>query len=207
MEPFRAFAGVAAPLLIDDIDTDQVAPVSERSRRLDPDYAALFFARKRLRADGSEDPAFVLNRAPFRAARILVTGARFGCGSARESAVWALTAFGIRAIVARSFAEMYRENCLRNGVLPVVLDADDGAAFEAEVTAVAGAADFTVDLRASHIAAPSGRRYVFALDAADRLALLEGTDLVALTLRRADAIAAWETRTRRELPWLQDAGG
>jgi 3-isopropylmalate/(R)-2-methylmalate dehydratase small subunit len=207
MEPFRAFAGVAAPLLVDDVDTDQIAPVSDGSRRLEPDYAALFFARKRLRADGSEDPGFVLNRAPFRAARILVTGRRFGCGSARESAVWALTAFGIRAIVARSFAEMYRENCLRNGVLPVVLDADDGAAFEAEVTAVDGTADFAVDLRASHIVAPSGRRYAFALDVADRLALLEGTDLVALTLRRADAIAAWEARTWRELPWLQDAGG
>jgi len=206
MEPFRAFSGVAAPLLVDDIDTDAIAPVSDRSRRLDPDYASLFFARKRLRADGSEDPAFVLNQAPFRNARILVTGARFGCGSARESAVWALAAFGIRAIVARSFAEMYRENCLRNGVLPIVLDAHERAAFEAEVTAVGGAADFGVDLRDAHISAPGGRRYAFVIDPAHRSALLEATDLVELTLRRAGAIAAWEARTRRQQPWLQDAG-
>jgi len=206
MEPFRGFTGVAAPLLIDNIDTDAIAPVSGRSRRLDPDYAALFFARKRWGADGSEDPAFVLNRAPFRAARILVTGTRFGCGSARESAIWALAAFGIRAIVARSFAEMYRENCLRNGVLPIVFDGVDRAEFEADVVDVDGGAEYGVDLRDPHVAAPSGRRYAFAIDAADRLALLEGTDMVELTLRRSTAIEAWEARTRLRQPWLQDVG-
>lgn len=206
MEPFRAFTGVAVPLLIDDIDTDAIAPVSDRSRMLEPDYAALFFAGKRRLPDGSEDPAFVLNHEPYRKASILVTGARFGCGSARESAVWALTAFGIRAIVARSFAEMYRENALRNGVLPIVLDAVDRAAFEADVVAAGGRGGFTVDLRDSHVAAPNGRRYPFTIAAADRLALLEGTDLIALTLRRAAAIDAWEARMRREAPWLQDAG-
>jgi 3-isopropylmalate/(R)-2-methylmalate dehydratase small subunit len=206
VDPFRAFSGVAAPLLIDDIDTDAIAPVSEHSRMLEPDYASLFFARKRRLADGGEDPAFVLNQAPYRAASILVTGARFGCGSARESAVWALTAFGIRAIVARSFAEMYRENALRNGVLPIVLPAADRAAFEADVLAAAGRSAFTVDLRDPHVAAPNGRRYAFTIDAADRLALLEGTDLIALTLRRSADIDAWEARTRRDQPWLQDAG-
>jgi 3-isopropylmalate/(R)-2-methylmalate dehydratase small subunit len=206
MDPFRTFSGIAAPLLVDNIDTDQIAPVSDRSRRLDPDYASLFFAGKRRRADGSEDPAFVLNRAAFRGARILVTGARFGCGSARESAIWALKAFGIRAIVARSFAEMYRETCLRNGVLPIVLDASDCAAFEADVTGVDGAAAYTVDLRDPHIGAPNGRRYAYAIDGADRLALLEGTDLVELTLRRSAAIEAWEARTRQRQPWLQDVG-
>jgi 3-isopropylmalate/(R)-2-methylmalate dehydratase small subunit len=206
MEPFRTVTGVAVPLLIDNIDTDQIAPASDRSRQLDPDYAELFFALKRRRADGSEDPGFVLNRAPFRHAQILVTGARFGCGSAREIAVWALAGFGIRTIVARSFAEQYRENCLRNGILPIVLDAADRSAFEAEVVENDGQAAFTVDLRDSHIAAPSGRRYVFSIDPADRLALLEGTDLVGLTLRQADAIEAWETRTRTRQPWLQDAG-
>jgi 3-isopropylmalate/(R)-2-methylmalate dehydratase small subunit len=206
VEPFRTFSGVAAPLLIDDVDTDAIAPVSERSRMLEPDYASLFFARKRRLADGGEDPPFVLNQGPYRTASILVTGARFGCGSARESAVWALTAFGIRAIVARSFAEMYRENALRNGVLPIVLPAGDRAAFEADVLAAAGRATFTVGLRDPHVAAPNGRRYAFTIDAADRLALLEGTDLVALTLRQNAAIDAWEARTRREQPWLQDAG-
>jgi 3-isopropylmalate/(R)-2-methylmalate dehydratase small subunit len=205
-EPFRTFTGVAAPLLLDNIDTDQIAPVSAGSRQLEPDYAALFFARKRRHADGSEDPAFVLNRAPFRTARILVTGERFGCGSARESAIWALAAFGIRAIVARSFAEMYRDNCVRNGVLPIVLAEGDRAAFEADVVNAGGATEYTVDLRDPHIAAANGRRFAFTIDAADRLALLEGTDLVDLSLRQSAAIDAWEVRTRQRQPWLQDAG-
>ena len=135
-----------------------------------------------------------------------MTGARFGCGSAREIAVWALAGFGIRCIVARSFAEQYHENCLRNGILPIVLDGTDRNAFEADVVAVDGMADFTVELRDPHIVAPDGRRYPFSIDAADRLALLEGTDLVGLTLRRAPEIAAWETRTRGHKPWLQDVG-
>jgi 3-isopropylmalate/(R)-2-methylmalate dehydratase small subunit len=206
VEPFRAFAGIAAPLLADDIDTDQIAPASVHSRRLDPDYGALFFARKRVRADGSEDPAFVLNRGAYRNASILVTGTRFGCGSARESAIWALMGFGIRAIVARSFAEMYRENCLRNGVLTIVLDESEQAAFEAHVVAVDGAAEFRVELGDPHIAAPDGRRYDFAIDPAERIVLLEGTDLVDLTLRQSPAIDAWEAGMLQSRPWLQDVG-
>jgi 3-isopropylmalate dehydratase small subunit len=203
VEPFRAFSGIAVPLLVDDVDTDQIAPASVHSRRLDPDYGALFFARKRVRGDGSEDPAFVLNRGAFRNASILVTGTRFGCGSARESAIWALMGFGIRAIVARSFAEMYRENCLRNGVLTIVLAESDRAAFEAQVVAVDGALPFMVELRDPHIAAPDGRRYDFAIDPAERIVLLEGTDLVDLTLRQSPAIDAWEARTQQSRPWLQ----
>jgi 3-isopropylmalate/(R)-2-methylmalate dehydratase small subunit len=206
VEPFRAFSGIAAPLLVDDIDTDQIAPASVHSRRLDPDYGALFFARKRVRADGGEDPAFVLNRGAYRNASILVTGTRFGCGSARESAIWALMGFGIRAIVARSFAEMYRENCLRNGVLTIVLGEAERAAFEAQVVAVDGTAPFTVELRDPHIAAPDGRRYDFAIDPAEQIVLLEGTDVVDLTLRASPAIDAWEQRMRQSRPWLQDVG-
>jgi 3-isopropylmalate/(R)-2-methylmalate dehydratase small subunit len=206
VQPFRAFSGVAAPLFVDDIDTDQIAPASVHSRRLDPDYGGLFFARKRIRADGSEDPEFVLNRGAYRNASILVTGTRFGCGSARESAIWALMGFGIRAIVARSFAEMYRENCLRNGVLTIVLDEAERAAFEAQVVAVAGAAPFTVELADPHIAAPDGRRYGFAIDPAEQIVLLEGTDLVDLTLRQSPAIDAWEAEMQHTRPWLQDVG-
>jgi 3-isopropylmalate/(R)-2-methylmalate dehydratase small subunit len=206
MEPFRTMKAVAAPLLLDNVDTDAIAPASADSRRLDPDYARLFFARKRWRADGSEDPAFVLNRGPFRTAGILVTGERFGCGSARETAVWALQSFGIRCIVARSFAEMYRENCLRNGILPVVLATAEQTAFEDDVVATDGRDAYTIDLHAQEIVAPGGRRFAFAIDPADRLVLLEGADLIALTLRNAESIDAWEAGMRVSQPWLQDAG-
>lgn len=207
MEPFRTLTAIAAPLLLDNVDTDAIAPASGDSRRLHPDYAAMFFARKRRRADGSEDPDFILNRGPFRSAQILVTGSRFGCGSARESAVWSLTAFGIRCIIARSFAEMYRDNCLRNGVLPVVLGEAERAAFEAGVVATDGAVPYTVDLQAQAVVAPDGRRFVFTLDPIDRLALLEGTDPIALTLRSEPEIVAWEARMLAQQPWLQHPGG
>src|SRR5207237_5681194 len=121
-----------------------IAPVqSMRSRK--PDYKALLFMRARRRDDGSENPDFVLNQPQFRNPGILVTGHNFGAGSSREAAVWGMLANNIRVIVARSFADIYRENCLQNGLLPIVLDPRDAAAFVDRVIAVNGAAPFTVD--------------------------------------------------------------
>ena len=118
MQPFSKHTGVAVPLLKDDINTDQVAPV-QAMRALKPDYKALLFQRAKQRDDGSEDPDFVLNKPQFRNPGILVTGNNFGAGSSREAAVWGMLANNIRVIVARSFADIYRENCLQNGLLPV----------------------------------------------------------------------------------------
>src|SRR6185312_11073614 len=112
--------GIAVPLLQDDINTDRIAPVAAM-RHLKPDYKALLFMRDRRRDDGSADPDFVLNKPQFREPGILVTGDNFGAGSSRESAVWGMLANDIRVIVAKSFADIYRENCLQNGLLPVVL--------------------------------------------------------------------------------------
>src|SRR2546421_10720435 len=145
MQPFTTHTGIAVPLLQDDINTDQVAPV-QSMRSLKPDYEALLFMRARRRDDGSENPDFVLNQPQFRNPGILVTGHNFGAGSSREAAVWGMLANGIRVIVARSFADIYRENCLQNGLLPVVLAAADAQAFEARVLAGNGVATFTVDL-------------------------------------------------------------
>src|SRR5262249_35591841 len=114
MQPFTTHTGIAVPLLKDDINTDQIAPV-QAMRALKPDYKALLFMRAGRRDDGSEDPDFVLNRPQFRAPGILVAGHNFGAGSSREAAVWGMLANGIRVIVARSFADIYRENCLQNG--------------------------------------------------------------------------------------------
>jgi 3-isopropylmalate dehydratase small subunit len=194
MEPFRRLDGVAAPLLMDDVNTDQIAPATTA---FEPDYAALLFARWRA------EPDFVLSRAPFRAARILVTGSNFGCGSSRESAVWSLAAFGIRCVVARSFADIFRENCLKNGVLPVVFDGDCAVAFERIVVAVDGAGPFHVDLEAQTIAAPDGTLFAFPIAAADRDTLLRGLDDIGLTLVHDEEIRSWEARTRTESPWAQ----
>jgi len=125
MQPFISHTGVAVPLLKDDINTDQIAPV-QAMRSLKPDYKALLFMRARRRDDGSANPDFVLNKPQFANPGILVTGHNFGAGSSREAAVWGMLANGIRVIVAKSFADIYRENCLQNGLLPVAAGARRG---------------------------------------------------------------------------------
>ena len=204
MRPFTSHTAIAAPLIKDDVNTDQIAPILH-SRGLKEDYRAMLFNRARRREDGSDDPQFVLNKPQFREAGILVSGENFGAGSSRESAVWSMLANGIRVIVAKSFADIYRENCLQNGVLPVVLGAALGDQFIARVVAVDGQAPFTVDLVTQRISGPGGPDIAFELPAADRTRLLEGLDDIGLTLKHVDAIASWEARAQTVQPWLQTA--
>src|SRR5207245_4345051 len=160
MQPFKSHTGIAVPLIQDDINTDQIAPV-QAMRNLKPDYKQLLFMRARKRDDGSENPDFVLNKPQFRNPGILVTGQNFGAGSSRESAVWGMLANNIRVIVAKSFADIYRENCLQNGLLPGVLGPRDAQAFEQRVVAVNGAAPFTVDLATQRITGRDGLDLTF----------------------------------------------
>lgn len=198
MEKFIRVRGPAAPLLIDNINTDQITPV-QFMRTLEPDYQAGLFARWRT---DPENP-FVLDQPRFQRAPILVSGRNFGCGSAREVAVWALAAHGVRCIVARSFSEVYRESLIKNGMLPIVLDAALCSAFERCVTDVDGHASFEVDLARGKITSPEGTEFPFATDAGERTALLEGLDDVAVTLRHRALIEAWEKNTSAHQPWLQ----
>jgi 3-isopropylmalate dehydratase small subunit len=204
MQPFIRHTGIAAPLLKDDMNTDQIAPVLQ-SRGLKDDYKTMLFYRARRRDDGSEDPDFVLNKPQFRNAGILVTGNNFGAGSSRESAVWSMTANNIRVIVARSFADIYRENCLQNGVLPIVLEPDVADAFIQRVVAVDGAGPFTVDLESQRISEPGGPDINFEIPPADRTRLLEGLDDIGLTLKHMSDITNWERRAAAEQPWMQTA--
>jgi 3-isopropylmalate/(R)-2-methylmalate dehydratase small subunit len=201
MKPFETVVGAAAPLLSDDINTDQMAPSTQGFK---PDYADLLFQRWRRSPEGVEIPDFVLNRAPFREAKVLVARQNFGSGSSRESAVWALMAFGFRAVVARSFADIFRENCLKNGLLPIVLSAEDNAAFEAAVVADDGASPCTVDLLAQTISGPGPQTFHFDIVPAERDALLKGLDDIGLTLESNDSIADWEKHMARTKPWLQN---
>ncbi len=204
MQRFVSHTAIAAPLLRDDINTDQIAPVLH-SRGLDEDYRTMLFYRARRRQDGSEDPDFVLNKPQFRAVGILVTGQNFGAGSSRKSAVWSMLANNIRVIVARSFADIYRENCLQNGLLPVVLGGKDAENFTARVVAINGAAPFTIDLVTQRISGPGGNDIGFEVAAADRMRLLEGLDDIGLTLKHMDEIVSWEQRAAAAQPWLQMA--
>jgi 3-isopropylmalate/(R)-2-methylmalate dehydratase small subunit len=200
MQPFTTLTGIAVPLLQDDINTDQITPIN---RNMNPDWATLLFANTRKRPDGGDDPEFPLNKPQFRQPSILVTGRNFGCGSSREGAVWAMLATGIRCIVARSFADIYRENCLQNGLLPVELRQADADAFEARVLDADGAVPFTVDLQTQRISGPGGPDMAFDVPPADRMRLIEGLDDIGLTLKHAKEIAAWERRMGGEQPWLQ----
>src|SRR3954468_19372822 len=196
MQPFTRHTGIAVPLIGDDINTDQIAPV-QAMRQLKPDYRTLLFMRARRRDDGSENPDFVLNKPQFRQPGILVTGHNFGAGSSREAAVWGMLANDIRVLVARSFADIYRENCLQNGLLPIVLAAGAADAFGQGVVGGDGGSPFPVD--------PGGPDRAFDLPAADRMRLLEGLDDIGLTLKHADEIAGWERRIAADQPWLQSA--
>jgi 3-isopropylmalate/(R)-2-methylmalate dehydratase small subunit len=204
MQPFIRHRAIAAPLVQDDINTDQIAPVLH-GRGLKEDYRAMLFHRARRREDGSENPDFVLNKPQFRNAGILVTGNNFGAGSSRESAVWSMLANDIRVIVARSFADIYRENCLQNGLLPIVLAPGEADAFTARVIAAGGAAPFTVDLENQRISGPGGDDIAFEIAPADRMRLLEGLDDIGLTLKHMADIVSWEQRAAAAQPWLQTA--
>jgi 3-isopropylmalate dehydratase small subunit len=199
MQPFSSHTGIAVPLLKDDVNTDQVAPV-QAMREMKPDYKKMLFMRAR-----SEDPNFPLNLPQFANPGILVTGDNFGAGSSREAAVWSMTANNIRVIVAKSFADIYRENCLQNGLLPVVLGPDQADAFIARVVAVNGSGPFTVDLQKQTISGPGGADIKFDIPAADRMRLLEGLDDIGLTLKHTGEIVAFEKRMAASQPWLQQA--
>ena len=199
MQPFSSHTGIAVPLLVDDLNTDQIAPV-QAMRDLKPDYKKLLFMRTR-----AEEPDFVLNKPQFQNPGILVSGNNFGAGSSREAAVWGMLANNIRAIVAKSFADIYRENCLQNGLLPVVLPEAEADAFIARVVSVNGAAPFTVDLQTQKISGPEGSDITFDIASADRMRLLEGLDDIGLTLKHTDEIVAFEKRVANAQPWLQTA--
>ena len=204
MEKFTSVSGVAVPLIEDDVNTDQIAPVGG-GPRLNQNYAELLFLNRRNGPDGTPDVDFVFNKPQFAHPSILVTGRNFGCGSSRESAVWAMTAIGIRCVVARSFADIYRENCLQNGVLPVTLSAADADALEVRVVAADGTAPFTADLENQSIMCPDGAAFSFELPPADRMRLIEGLDDIGLSLKLDSEIAAWEKRIAVDMPWMQRA--
>ena len=204
MEPFNTVTGIAAPLLQDDINTDQIIP-SLYLRQLDADLAEGLFAYMRRKPDGSSNTDFVLEKPQYRSSAILVVGENFGCGSSREHAAWAMAAFGIRCVIGRSHAEYFRENCLKNGILAVSLESEDMDLFIAAVTEADGSSAFTVDLKAQQIlGSKPEQEWTFAIAPFERVALLEGLDEIGLTMKHASAIGEWEARTAGARPYLQN---
>jgi 3-isopropylmalate/(R)-2-methylmalate dehydratase small subunit len=208
MEPFTTFTATAAPLDDSNVDTDQIIPAEFLRKPRSAGFPRFLFFRRRFGPDGQEDPRFVLNRAPFRQARILVADVNFGCGSSRESAVWALvdpvadpTAPGqFRALIAASFGDIFYSNAAKNGLLCVRLPADDCARLRQQLHEQPGAT-ISVDLPAQRVVGPDGRSYPFEIDPFRKECLQRGVDDIDLTLGHVAAIAAWEERSRQEVPW------
>ncbi|HSU43317.1 MAG TPA: 3-isopropylmalate dehydratase small subunit [Casimicrobiaceae bacterium] len=202
MEPLTKLTSVVAPLLRDNVDTDAIIPAAWlRSLATDPGTG--LFARWRYLADGSENPGFVLNDPRFRRASILLSGANFGCGSSRENAVWALSRFGIRCIIARSYSDIFHENCFKNGVLPIIVSPRDHAVLVQSCTQDTQHV-VTVDVAAGTIRAQDASVYRFDLDERKRGLLMSGSDEITATLARADRIEAFRMRQRQAQPWLYD---
>jgi 3-isopropylmalate/(R)-2-methylmalate dehydratase small subunit len=200
MEKFTRLTGVAAPLPMVNVDTDMVIPknylkVTERTG-----LGKHLFAEMRFNADGSERPDFVLNRPAWRQAEILIAFENFGCGSSREHAPWALRDFGIRCVIAPSFADIFFNNCFKNGILPLVLP--KAVCVELIDDAERGAnATLTIDLEAQALTRPDGERIAFEVEPSRRSRLLEGLDEIGATVARARRIDAFEARVRRSQPW------
>ncbi|MFQ5954604.1 MAG: 3-isopropylmalate dehydratase small subunit [Kiloniellales bacterium] len=201
MEKFTILRGVAAPLMRRNVDTDVIIPIDKMIQGDRETLGRSAFYAWRTRADGSEDPDFVLNQRPYRDAKILLAGDNFGCGSSREGAVWAIQGMGIRCVIAPSFGAIFFNNCFQNGALPVVLPSATVEAFAAQATATPEA-PFTVDLGRCRITAPNGEEVAFEVDPVRRQALLEGLDDIALTLRRDSEIAAFQEADRARRPWV-----
>jgi 3-isopropylmalate/(R)-2-methylmalate dehydratase small subunit len=201
MEPFVRLTAVAAPMDLPNVDTDRIIPARFLRRPRESGYGGLLFHDVRYGPDGAERPDFVLNRAPYRGARILVTAENFGCGSSREMAVWALMDQGIRAVIGPSFGDIFFENCFKNGALAVVVPAEVAAGLRRAVAERPGTV-LTVDLPAQTISVPGGPPIGFEVDPFRKRGLLTGQDEVALTLEQLPAIEAFEARRRAEMPWL-----
>ena len=205
MEKFRTIDGLAAPMLRDNIDTDAIIPVSHM-KVLAGDFGKSLFANMRFLPEGGENPDFVLNQPQYRKAEVLVGARNFGCGSSREHAVWALLGYGIRAVIAESFGDIFYNNSFRQGLLPIPLPADDVAAIGRAVTEANGARNIIVDLVAQKLTSPDGTVYDFTVEPMRRRILLDGLDGVGVTLLRADDIAAFQARDRLARPWIYEAG-
>jgi 3-isopropylmalate/(R)-2-methylmalate dehydratase small subunit len=203
-EPFTLHTGIAAVLALDGVEADQIIPARLCVRPAGADYGDALFAPWRYREDGSESPEFVLNREPFRRASILVTGANFGYGSSREHAAWAVRDFGIRAIVASSFASIFAANAARNGILPVALASDELDAIRAELAHAT--LELTIDLTGQEVRTPAGSCFHFEIAPLDRELLLAGIDAIDLVLRHEDEVAAFERADRARRPWAYETG-
>lgn len=201
MEPFVQLTAVAAPYDRNNVDTDQLIPARFLlKRRTDPAYPTYLFHDLRFLPDGKERPDFVLNQPPYRAARIFVGNENFGGGSSREAAAIALQTYGIRAVIAVTFGDIFYGNCIKNGILPIRLPNAEAESLRKQLHAQPGA-PLTIDLPSQTVTDVAGRAHRFEIDGFSKTCLVEGLSQIALTLRHKDAIDAFEKAYRKSVSW------
>ena len=201
MQKFDKLTGVAAPMNFLNIDTDMIIPKQFLKTIKRSGLGANLFHEMRFEDDGSDKPDFVLNKEPYRSSEILVAGDNFGCGSSREHAPWALLDFGIRCVISTSFADIFFNNCFKNGILPIVVSADDRDALMADASDTENP-ELSVDLVNQTIHRPNGPTVSFEIDPFRKKCLLEGLDDIGLTLAKADDIDSYEAKREKDQPWL-----
>ena len=201
MQKFDQLTGVAAPLDILNIDTDMIIPKQFLKTIKRSGLGKNLFDEMRYDRDGSEMADFVLNRAPYRQAEILVAGDNFGCGSSREHAPWALLDFGIRCVISTSFADIFYNNCFKNGILPIVVSPEERDALLADAADTENP-ELSIDLVAQMIRRPNGVTISFEVDAFRKKCLLEGLDDIGLTMEKSGSIDDFEANRTQQQPWL-----
>jgi 3-isopropylmalate/(R)-2-methylmalate dehydratase small subunit len=201
MEKFTTLTGIAAPMPLVNIDTDMIIPKQFLKTIARTGLGKNLFDEMRYTTDGKEIPGFVLNQPAYRHASILIAGENFGCGSSREHAPWALLDFGIRCVVAPSFADIFYNNCFKNGILPVVLPQEQVDGLMADAQKGANARQ-TVDLAAQTVTTSDGRVFQFEVDAFRKHCLMNGLDDIGLTMEKAPAIDRYEATAATARPWV-----
>ena len=203
MQPFTDLHATAVPLDMANLDTDQIIPKQFLKTVEREGLGKGLFYDLRFDEAGQPRPDFVLNDPRYAGAGVLIAGGNFGCGSSREHAPWALLDYGVRCVIAPSFADIFYNNCFQNGLLPVALPEDAVRALMDE--AKGGNHVFSVDLASQTVSAPSGKQFRFEIDAARKEKLLEGLDAIGETLRHVSDIDGYESRQSLTQPWLQPA--
>ncbi|MFM7778006.1 MAG: 3-isopropylmalate dehydratase small subunit [Alphaproteobacteria bacterium] len=201
MQAFTKLTGIAAPLPKANVDTDQIIPARFLKSISRLGFGKNLFANFRFKEDGSENPDFVLNQDPYRRAEVLIAFENFGCGSSREHAPWALLDFGIRCVIAPDFADIFHNNCFKNGVLPVRLPREICEKLM-EDAKMGGNARLSVDLERQVVVRPNGEEIPFQIDPLRRHLMLNGLDDIGQTMQHAPAIDGFEARQRAAQPWL-----
>ena len=201
MDKFTTLTGVAAPLKIMNIDTDMIIPKQYLKTIKRTGLGTGLFAEMRFKEDGSENPDFVLNKPAYRQAQILVAGDNFGCGSSREHAPWALLDFGIRCVISTSFADIFYNNCFKNGILPIKVSQEDLDKLFDDADRGSNST-LTIDLEAKEIRGPDGGSIKFEMDPFRKHCLINGLDDIGLTMEKASSIKTYEEKAATTRPWL-----